>query len=86
MNSAPLRLSVASEHGLSLDGFVHQTLPAYTPTFSVRSIFDWPSAYERPMFYVAVYALIGVVNAIVSVTAAGVQYTGALRASRILFK
>ncbi|KAE9406993.1 hypothetical protein BT96DRAFT_963262 [Gymnopus androsaceus JB14] len=86
MSSAPLRLSVASEHGLSLDGFVHQTLPAYTPTFSVRSIFDWPSAYERPMFYVAVYALIGAVNAIVSVTAAGVQYTGALRASRILFK
>ena len=81
---APSRLSAASEYGLSLDGFAHQTL--LHPAFSIRSIFDFPNPYERPMFYVGVYALIGALNALVSVTATAVQYTGALRASRVLFR
>lgn len=86
MNFVPLRISAASEHGLSLDGFAHQAAPSSLPMFSVKSIFDLPSVFEHPMFYVGVYAGIGVLNALVSVIASAVQYTGALRASRILFK
>ncbi|KAF9070335.1 multidrug resistance-associated ABC transporter [Rhodocollybia butyracea] len=86
MNFVPLRMSAIPEHGLSLDGFGHHTAPLSPSIFSVQSIFDLPNVFEHPMFYVGVYAGIGVINALVSVLAAAVQYTGALRASRILFK
>lgn len=45
-----------------------------------------PPVQEHPMFYVAVYAGIGLISLIISVTATATQYLGALRASRILFK
>jgi ABC-type multidrug transport system fused ATPase/permease subunit len=45
-----------------------------------------PSAREHPLFYVGVYAAIGLSTALVSVLSTATQYTGALRASRILFK
>ncbi|KAJ3842758.1 hypothetical protein EV361DRAFT_888642 [Lentinula raphanica] len=83
---APIHLSGASEHGLSIDGFAHQTTPSSLPMFSIRTAFNFPNVHEHPMFYVGVYAGIGVLNALVSVIATAVQYTGALRASRILFK
>ncbi|KAJ4488293.1 ABC transporter type 1, transmembrane domain-containing protein [Lentinula aciculospora] len=86
MNFAPVRLSAASEHGLSLDGFAHQSTPSPPSMFPTQTIFNFPSVYEHPLFYVGVYAGIGVLNALVSVIATAVQYTGALRASRILFK
>lgn len=38
------------------------------------------------MFYVGIYAAIGIANALASVLSVIAQYTGALRASRILFK
>ncbi|KAJ3788774.1 hypothetical protein GGU10DRAFT_384717 [Lentinula aff. detonsa] len=86
MHLAPMHLSAVSEHGLSLDGFAHQTTPSSPPMFTTRATFNFPNAHEHPMFYVGVYAGIGVLNALVSVIATAVQYTGALRASRILFK
>ncbi|KAJ7080949.1 multidrug resistance-associated ABC transporter [Mycena belliarum] len=46
----------------------------------------WPSAAEHPLFYVGVYAAIGLTTAFVSLCSVAAQYTGALRASRILFK
>ncbi|KAH7911841.1 hypothetical protein BJ138DRAFT_1125686, partial [Hygrophoropsis aurantiaca] len=45
-----------------------------------------PSAYEHPLFYVAVYGCIGLATALVSITSAMVQYTGALKASRSIFR
>ncbi|THH08106.1 hypothetical protein EW145_g2928 [Phellinidium pouzarii] len=45
-----------------------------------------PSAYEHPLFYVGVYAAIGLFTVVISITSVATQYTGALRASRILFK
>jgi hypothetical protein len=45
-----------------------------------------PSASERPMFYVGVYAALGMLGVVLQLTSAALQYTGALRASRILFK
>ena len=46
----------------------------------------WPSAQDHPFFYVGIYALISLGGAFVNILAAIAQYTGALRASRILFK
>ncbi|KAF9490898.1 multidrug resistance-associated ABC transporter [Pleurotus eryngii] len=54
--------------------------PQWTPTYAL------PSASEHPMFYVGIYAAIGIANALASVLSVIAQYTGALRASRILFK
>ncbi|KAJ7863242.1 hypothetical protein B0H13DRAFT_2237132 [Mycena leptocephala] len=45
-----------------------------------------PSATDEPLFYVGVYAAIGVFGILVQLMSAALQYTGALRASRILFK
>ncbi|KAJ7212815.1 multidrug resistance-associated ABC transporter [Mycena haematopus] len=46
----------------------------------------WPSAIEHPLFYVGIYAAIGLTTAFVSLCSVAAQYTGALRASRLLFK
>lgn len=45
-----------------------------------------PGVYEHPLFYVGVYAAIGLANVIVGVSSTIAQYTGALRASRRLFR
>jgi hypothetical protein len=45
-----------------------------------------PDANAHPLFYVGVYAAIGLGTAAVTVLSAVTQYTGALRASRRLFK
>lgn len=47
---------------------------------------DWPSAIQYPLFYVGIYAVIGLANAITGVISVAAQYTGALRASRVLFR
>lgn len=45
-----------------------------------------PSAVEHPLFYVGIYAAIGFGAAFINVAASGIQFTGALRASRYLFR
>jgi hypothetical protein len=45
-----------------------------------------PSAIEHPLFYIGVYSALGLGSAFLGVLAAIVQYTGALRASKVLFK
>lgn len=45
-----------------------------------------PSAHDRPLFYVGVYALIGLSTVLVNVSSTSTQFVGALRASRLLFK
>ena len=45
-----------------------------------------PSANEHPLFYIGVYSALGLGSAFLGVLAAIVQYTGALRASKVLFK
>jgi hypothetical protein len=47
---------------------------------------NWPSAIDHPLFYVGVYAAIGLTTAFVSLCSVAAQYTGALRASRKLFR
>jgi len=45
-----------------------------------------PSAKEHPLFYIGVYSALGLGSAFLGVLTAIVQYTGALRASKVLFK
>ena len=45
-----------------------------------------PSVKEHPLFYIGVYSALGLGSAFLGVLAAIVQYTGALRASKVLFK
>ncbi|KAF9258421.1 P-loop containing nucleoside triphosphate hydrolase protein [Marasmius fiardii PR-910] len=47
---------------------------------------QWPSAHEHPLFYVGIYAAIGLGNVLVNICSVVAQYTGALRASRLLFR
>ncbi|KIO27861.1 hypothetical protein M407DRAFT_22914 [Tulasnella calospora MUT 4182] len=47
---------------------------------------ELPSAHEHPLFYVGIYAGIGVCAAFVSVSDSIVQYWGSYKASKLLFK
>ncbi len=49
-------------------------------------IFNLPTAKEHPLFYLGVYSALGLGSAFLGVLTAVVQYTGALRASKVLFK
>ncbi|TFK50640.1 multidrug resistance-associated ABC transporter [Heliocybe sulcata] len=46
---------------------------------------QFPRAQEHPLFYVAIYALIGLATATINLASIVTQITGALRASRLLF-
>ncbi|KAF9259759.1 hypothetical protein L218DRAFT_873993 [Marasmius fiardii PR-910] len=47
---------------------------------------NWPNAHDHPLFYVGIYAAIGLGSVLLNVFTVIAQYTGALRASRVLFK
>jgi hypothetical protein len=49
-------------------------------------IFNLPSAREHPLFYIGVYSALGFGSAFLGVLAAIVEYAGAIRASKVLFK
>lgn len=72
-----------------MDGYSFQTHAGNSYHIFTRPGFlgiNWPSAVEHPLYYVGVYAAIGGISALISVASTMAQYTGALRASRILFK
>ncbi|KAG7085320.1 hypothetical protein E1B28_013860 [Marasmius oreades] len=84
-----------SDHEYVADSYVysqHHQTPLYTyasnRTGGSRPLFgvNLPNAYEHPLFYVGIYAAIGLVNVTVNLCSVIAQYTGALRASRALFK
>jgi len=45
-----------------------------------------PSAKEHPLFFIGIYSALGLGSAFIGVLTAIAQYTGALRASRVLFR
>ncbi|KAJ7508941.1 hypothetical protein B0H11DRAFT_2169002 [Mycena galericulata] len=64
--------------------------PEYPMDGSFNFVQAWfgielPSAVEHPLFYVGIYAAIGLTTAFVGLCSVAAQYTGALRASRTLF-
>ncbi|EIW82712.1 multidrug resistance-associated ABC transporter [Coniophora puteana RWD-64-598 SS2] len=45
-----------------------------------------PDVREHPLFYVGVYGCIGLASALVNISSTLIQFTGALRASRLMFR
>ena len=80
---------LTSEHGYPVPQsyLTVQTLDPSSSGYSVTAFAgNWPSAQDHPFFYIGIYALITFGGAFANILAAIAQYTGALRASRILFK
>ncbi|KAG7443764.1 multidrug resistance-associated ABC transporter [Guyanagaster necrorhizus] len=78
----------APEHEIIFDGHIQSHIHNFhnaPPSISFTGP-HLPDAREHPLFYVGVYAAIGVGAALVSVMSTTAQFTGALRASRILFQ
>lgn len=81
----------AIEHEIPMDGYpsshyqhTYQSLPK-SLSLDVWKI-HWPDAMSHPYFYIGIYAAIGCASALTTILSVIAQYTGALRASRILFK
>jgi hypothetical protein len=63
--------------------FEHAT-PAF---FSVNvSNHLWPNASQHPYFYMGVYAAIGAANVLFVILSVIAQFSGGLKASRLMFK
>lgn len=45
-----------------------------------------PDVHEHPLYYVGIYGLIGFATAAVGILSISIQYTGALKASRSIFR
>lgn len=75
---------VTSEH-VPFDGL--SSAEHFQIIFSPQSLLTLklPNVNERPLFYVAVYSLIGLIGGVASISSSAAQFTGALRASRQLF-
>ena len=71
-----------------LDSYTFTTISYVHPIYSARGTFgiDWPKASEHPMFYVAIYAAIGLTDLLCRMLSRITQITSGLRASRHLFK
>lgn len=78
------------EHEIPLDGHVNYHYPASQHSTGYhqggRFGINWPDATQHPMFYVGIYAAIGLGSALANVSSVAASYTGALKASRILFR
>lgn len=79
--------SIVEQQAYLSDAITPHHFVNHPPQFSTVGIRDrLPPAQENPFFYVIVYALIGLTTVVVSVCSVATQYTGALRASKNLFK
>ncbi|KAF8060200.1 multidrug resistance-associated ABC transporter [Lyophyllum atratum] len=78
------------EQEIQVDGYLssHYHTNGFHGMFSRTGRFgiNWPEAIQHPLFYIGIYAAIGLAGALTSVCSTIAQYTGALRASRILFR
>jgi hypothetical protein len=80
----------SQEHQHTMDDYSlhHLHLATYQTVPTTKGIFNinWPNAAEHPLFYISIYAAIGLASGLASVLSVTAQYTGALRASRLLFR
>jgi len=65
----------------SMQGYVYSNT-----NMSISTVIEFPNPFQHPLFYLGIYASIGLGSALFSVLSVIAQYTGALRASRILFR
>ena len=81
------RAYAESQHVLD-DGLAHfhHTTAMHAPTLPFTTMeIKFPPAQEHPYFYIGIYAAISLSTGLVNILGVITQYTGALRASRILF-
>ncbi|KAJ6610650.1 hypothetical protein B0H10DRAFT_2224811 [Mycena sp. CBHHK59/15] len=74
-----------NDHNTTLMHYSYTPLATLDPEYPTES-FSFAQRPGAPLFYVGVYAGIGLATAFVSFCSVAAQYTGALRASRTLFK
>lgn len=79
MPTSFLHLRAIDQHPIG--AYAHE-LSSYSSLLGIRL----PSASEHPMFYVGIYAALGLIAALMSLTSRAIQFTGAIRAARIMFK
>ncbi|KAJ7807829.1 hypothetical protein B0H14DRAFT_3152303 [Mycena olivaceomarginata] len=84
---AGYRSFMGPEYEIPMDGQISRfhTYELHPSTTGFLHV-DWPRAIERPLFYVGIYAAIGLTTAFVGICSSAAQMTGALRASRKLFR
>ncbi|KAI1792466.1 multidrug resistance-associated ABC transporter [Ganoderma leucocontextum] len=79
-----------AEHQHVLDdglSHFHHTTMVHTPTIPYTALeITFPRAQEHPYFYIGIYTAIALSTGIINILGVITQYTGALRASRILFE
>lgn len=82
--SSPINSAVSQSlhHNIVIPGGSIQIQTPFEPSVLQGRL---PLAREKPLFYVFVYALIGLTSVAVSVMMVSAQYLGSLRASRLLF-
>ena len=82
--------SASVEHEISIYGYTPSHHPHHFANGVHHTEFtasvDLPRAQDHPLFYVGIYTAIGLTTAAASILSTIVQFTGALRASRILFE
>ncbi|KAG0701637.1 hypothetical protein DFH29DRAFT_925615 [Suillus ampliporus] len=84
--------SVLTENEALMNGYVpyHDYQHYSNSYFHVSSVgfnsITLPDVHEHPLFYVGVYALIGFATAAVGLLSTAIQYGGALKASRSIFR
>ena len=73
-------------HSVQPDGFyTYQVLFMHLSNFTAYDFEDrLPRAQGQPLFYVAIYGIIGLASLLTSTISMGVNSTGALRGSRLL--
>lgn len=76
------------QYSFQLDGLYSHHVPhVHHPNLSTYDLVDHlPRAQEQPLFYVGVFGLIGLIGVVINLISLGTNFTGALRASRILFE
>jgi hypothetical protein len=74
-----------SGNDIQIDGYL-SSLQSPSVVFPNAMKDSWPDAMQHPLFYIGIYAIIGLVNVLVGICATIAQYTGAFRASRTLFR
>ncbi|KAJ7331555.1 hypothetical protein DFH08DRAFT_814863 [Mycena albidolilacea] len=81
------RSFMGPEYGIPMDRQISRfhTYELHPSTTGFLHV-DWPRAKERPLFYVGIYAAIALTTAFVGICSSAAQMTGALRASRKLFR
>ncbi|KAJ6542743.1 multidrug resistance-associated ABC transporter [Mycena capillaripes] len=88
----PTPLNVSDEYIFRYLGTgTNDALMAETPFHTHLQSVGWqmnqlPSAAENPFFYIGIYAAIGMFGIFIQLLSVALQYAGAFRASRILFK